>query len=146
MKKIDSQEDLDVFVSIPDWADAFVRECYILSPSYIYSISTGVFAPDALPTLKVLICTQDIECPGIELMFVEIENIVLIFNCDMCPNGKYHNNHLDFSFSQATGSAFRCKEMYYRILDQKCWDTTIRYGKENFYTEEGFLNFNILNE
>lgn len=146
MKKINSQEDFDQFVSIPDWADAFVRECYLLSPSFINTENQGLFAPNYPPTMKVLICIQDIDYPGIELLFVEVEDIILPFNRELDPFGKCYKNYLEFSFIERESYVFRCKEIHYKMLDQACWGKKIRYGNESFYTEEGFLNTNLFED
>ncbi len=140
MLKINSQADLDNFISIPDWADAFVRECYLLSPSYVHNKSRSLVAADALPAMKVLICTQDINCPGIEFIFTEIINFNFSFCFDLEPKGIYENGTILLSLQGNDYDFIRCKSMHYRMLDQECWGFKIKYGTEMLYDEAGFLD------
>ena len=80
MIKIDSQKDLDNLLLFPNWEDSFVREWYLLSPSYIHLNKQAIVSPDAAPIMRVLICTPEIKCPGIELFFEEVEEVYFSSN------------------------------------------------------------------
>jgi hypothetical protein len=119
MRKVNSQDDIDIIVSTPDWDDAFIRESYILSPTNV--ADQGIVAYEVPPTIKMLICTPNSRCPGIELIFVDVEHIYLSFRSDLETNGKYKNGYIDFSFTKSNPTEIRCREMYYNFLDQSCW-------------------------
>ena len=127
-EKINSQEDLDIFISHFYWQDAFVREIYAISPSYINDQDRSMFAPDALPNMKILICSQSSECPGVEMLFNEIEAISLPFGTEINPSGSFNNDFIEFSFTEIVLSHIRCKQIYYKTLDQACWGDKLFYG------------------
>ncbi len=64
MKKINSHADLN-FLKVADLTDAFIRECYLVNPSYISDEFHTIIAPNSLPTIKILICTPDANFAGL---------------------------------------------------------------------------------
>ncbi len=145
MKKIYSQEDLDAFISSLDWTDAFIRECYLLSPTYISPEDSGMIAANAAPMIKMLICTQDPKFAGVELILCDVDDLSLSFSCDLEPFGDYQDDFVSISFSGVVTDITRCKEFYYKILDQNCWGHKIRYGSDEIFDEGGCFDNQCLN-
>lgn len=137
MIKINSQLDLNLLFELPYWEDAFVREWYLLSPSYIDNQKT--IAPDCAPSMFVLICTYDLTYPCIELFFEEVEKISFSCNCDLHPVATFKNNQISFSFSESEISDIQSKYLHYRILDQSSLGWKTRYGNNNIFDSGGFL-------
>ncbi len=144
MIKINSQKELDAFLAIPNWEEAFIREWYLLSPSYVCPYNQAVIAPDAAPIMRILVCTSEISCPGIELFFVDIEEIYLSCRNDLNPIGSFRSDCISFSFHDIDAPDIVSKFLYYRLLDNDCWNWKIQYGKENVFDKKGFLIFNDL--
>lgn len=144
MIKITSQKDLDTFLAMPNWEDAFIREWYLLSPTYICPYNQATVAPDAAPMVRVLICTSEITYPGIELFFEEVEEIYLSCRSDLNPVGNFRYENIAFSFHGTDTPGIQAKALYYRILGKDCWGWKIQYGVENVFDESGFLKFNDL--
>jgi hypothetical protein len=139
MIKINSQEELDIFLAIPNWEESFIREWYLLSPSYILPNNEATIAPDGGVIMRILICTTEPECPGVELFFEDVEEIYLSCRTDLNPVGNFRNDGISFSFHGAEAPDISCKSLYYRILDKSCWGWKIQYGRENVFDKSGFL-------
>lgn len=139
MIKITSQQDLDAFLAIPNWDEAFVREWYLLSPTYIHPEDQAIVALDSPPTMRVLICIPDFTCPGVELFFEEVEEIYLSCRSDLRPAATFRNNSISFSFYGNNAPETQSKSLYYQILEKDCWDWKVRYGIENIFDQSGFL-------
>lgn len=144
MIKINSQKDLDTLLAIPHWEDAFLREWYLLSPSYIHPYSQATIAPDAAPIMRILICTSELICPGIELFFEEVEEVYLSSRSDLKPVGNFRDDGVSFSFYGIDNPSIRAQALYYQILENNCWGWKIQYGRENVFDESGFLIFKDL--
>lgn len=139
MIKINSQKDLEILLSLPNWEEAFIREWYLLSPSYIDPDNQGTVAPDSAPMMYVLICTSELNCPGIELLFIEVEQIYFAGVCALNPRARFRNDHVLFSFYGEGVSDIQSASLYYRILGKDCWGWNVRYGIKNIFDEGGFL-------
>ena len=139
MIKINSQEDLDILLNIVDWNDAFIREWYMLSPSYIEPESRGTVAADFLPIMYVLICTSELNCPCLELIFVEVDQIYFANGCDLNPIARFHKDKILFSFYEIENTDIQFTSLYYRILDKDSWGSKQRYGIRNVFDESGSL-------
>lgn len=97
-------------------------------------------APDAAPTVHILICTSELLCPGIELVFEEIEEIYLSCRSDLNPVGSFQNDNISFSFHGVDFPGIQSKALYYRILETDCWGSNIQYGVGNASDEWGEHN------
>ncbi|HRD56200.1 MAG TPA: hypothetical protein PLC42_07380 [Parachlamydiaceae bacterium] len=144
MIKISSQQEADKLLSLPDWEDAFLRECYLLSPSYIDPNIETTIAPDGVPVMYMLICTLDFNYPAIELFFEEIEDVSFSCRTEINPVINFRQDYISFSFYEKKYADLRCKSLYYNILDQDVLGYKTRYGKKNIFDESGFLIFENL--
>jgi hypothetical protein len=140
MIKINSQNDLDRLLAEPYWEDAFLREFYLLSPSYIDPIDSNWIAPDAAPMMLMLICFVENICPGIELLFKDVEDIYFSCRTDLNPKARFNEEIISFYFFGEHFPDIRCKEMYYQFLSQECWNWKVRYGKKNYFDVSGYLD------
>lgn len=145
MNKINSQVDLDNFIACLDWADAFVRECYLESPTYVSSKTGGVVAVDAAPALKMLICTQDRDSPGVELVFTDLIRFSFTFGVDLEPLGFYKYDSICMSFSGHEYDMIECKSMYYKKIDTESWGHKVKYGQKILHDEGGLFDAEELN-
>jgi hypothetical protein len=139
MIKINSQQDLDALLALLNWEDAFLREWYMLSPSYINPYKQEIIAPDSAPMMFILICTLDSTYPCIELFFEEVEEIYFSCRNDLNPVASYQNDRILFSFHGDESSDIQSKFLYYRILGNDDLGWKVRYGKKNIFDSSGFL-------
>ena len=139
MIKINSQEDLDTLLVLPNWEEAFLREWYLLSPGYINPYNQEIIASDSAPMMLMLICTSDFTCPCIELFFEEVEEIYLSCRNDLNPVASFQNERISFSFHGDEAPDIQSKFLYYRILEKDYWGWKVRYGKKNVFDSSGFL-------
>lgn len=143
MIKINSQQEINVLLALPDWEDAFLRECYLLSPSYI-DTNANTVAPNANPVMYMLICTLDPKYPAIELFFEDVEDLYFSSRTEINPVVNFQQNHILFSYYEKKSADIKCKSLYYRFLDQQILGHKIHYGKKNIFDEGGFLIFENL--
>jgi len=68
MIKIKSQTQFDEISSHITWEDAFVKEIYCVSPSYIHD-NGAIIASNSAPAVLLNICTPYDEHLGIEFFF-----------------------------------------------------------------------------
>ena len=143
MIKINSQYDFDTFLNLPYWEDAFLREWYLLSPSYILPKDLVTVASDSAPSMFILICTTDPAYPCIELFFENVEEIHLSCRGDLNPTARFQNNGVSFSFRGEETSDIVAQFIYYRILDEDYLGWKVRYGKI-FFDPSGFLDMPLM--
>ncbi len=119
---------------------SFIRECYILSPSYIESQGLGTVAPDCLPCGKVLVSIPSEECPGVELLFGEISEFNIFFDGDFEPKINFVDRKIETSFG-LDFNPIVSKTLFYRLLDTETFGNTLRYGKNDINNEYDHLIF-----
>lgn len=137
---IENQEDLDKFLEIIDWHDSFIREIYCVSPSYIVEDpDLGTVAADALPGVKLLICTPYPETPGVEFFFEEVDAINVPFSFDLEPVGKIDSWGVKLYLDGKGGHySISAQKLTCKILDKSCWGWDVNYGLESYFDESGF--------
>lgn len=138
MKKISSQNEINDLIKNINWEEAFLREWYLISPSYCLD-DQSIVASNAVPSMKILICTPELVCPGIELTFEDVENVFFASQIDLNPLAVFQKDCISFSFNGDRYPYIIAKSLYYKFLTTDCWGWKTRYGMENLYDESGFL-------
>jgi hypothetical protein len=131
-KKITSQQCLERLMACVDWSHSFVREVYLISPSYIVrdGNSRGWTAQaDALPSVRLLITSPSESCPAVELLFTEVDEFGIWFGAgELSPSAKWTEAGIAWSFHTQLGSTIRAGSLCYRLLDESAWGNDLRYG------------------
>lgn len=133
MKKISSQEDLEELLSLEIWQDAFIREMYMLSPSY--STNGNIIAYGAVPILLIFIQSPN---SSMELIFHEVEACSFFFRSDLIPGGRFYASYISFSFSEESEEDINAKYLFYKILDENSHGKILKYGIKDYFDESGF--------
>lgn len=97
-----------------DWAHSFIREISIVSPSYILPDASMV-APDYLPSVRVFISSQSTDIPGLELLFVEVDEFSAWFAGDLIPEIDISDKYVKWKFSDSANKLIS-KSLYCRFL------------------------------
>lgn len=84
---VSNQSELDAEISAFPWHDSFVREAHVLCPSYTVPGHRSVVAPDSKWLLRLVICSQDEQFPGIEFIFDGVDGLSLECRVDLDPRG-----------------------------------------------------------
>ena len=122
-----------------NWEDSFIREISVVSPSYILP-DISVVAPNCLPSVRVFISSQSAEIPGIELLFVEVEELSVHFTDDLTPNVSVINGKIIWKFCDSLEAPIMSKSLYYRFLRDDTWGKGLRYGWEEVFDIGGELS------
>jgi hypothetical protein len=133
------QADASELIGRFAWSCGFVREMYLVSPSYVMADSGATVNADALPSLKTLIATADETTPGVELLFVRLISLEIWFGGDLAPSVTIKPNRVEWRFHQSGPSprTVVSELLYYRWLDRSCWGKELHYGWQQFYTDNG---------
>lgn len=117
---IETQEELDQLILSIDWEEAFVRETYVVSSSYIIKSDNSVVAPHSKPDLWLLILTpENIGSKGIELNFRGVGKLGFYFArpIKLVGNVSKYNTSIDIGFHGKLGDVL-ADECSYRLLDK----------------------------
>lgn len=139
-KSIDilSQAQLEELIKNFDWAHAFVREVYVLTPSYVEPESLGVVAPDSKASMKLTIFFQDEEFPGLELIFEEVQEIKVSFQVGLNPVGMLERGvGVKMNLNGSQYEAIEAKKLSYSYLDKSSWGWKTKYGMYNLFDKSG---------
>lgn len=131
---IESQDDFASLSASVSWEDAFIKESFALTPSYLTEDS--IVAPDAKLWVKVLICTPESEYMGIEFLFEEVEEFYLPSAMDLEPEVSLCSSFTDFKFLSSDSKCIRAKRILYRFRGEEYFT----YGTKvcgNYFDEGG---------
>ena len=127
-----------------DWPHSFVREVSLLSPSYVTPDDQATVAPDFLPCARIFVSSADSSLPGMELFFLDVEEISFWFGGDLEPTVSMQSssfskseNKIEWRFSKSHNSMIRSSRLFYRFLDTKSWGHKMRYGWEEIFDSGG---------
>jgi hypothetical protein len=139
LRTVRLQSQLDDLLYKLDWSHAFIREVFILSPSYVTGEELTVVAPDAKPTIKLMISCQDKIYPGIELVLEEVEDIYLSFQTDLEPIGTVNerDGSVRLRLYEQESTCFQAKSLSYALLDERSWGWKVRYGTDKLFDKGG---------
>lgn len=139
MHTIHLQSQLDTLLQKFDWTDAFVREAFVLSPSYVTEDEGGIVAYHIPATVRILVSFPDKAHPGLELYLHEVDSLFLDFQLDLEPTGVV--NEIDGSIRMHLygneQAYFQARSLRYRVLDESSWGWKVRYGIYNLFDEGG---------
>jgi hypothetical protein len=138
---ISSQQQLDQLIARFDWSHAFVREAYLVSPSFV--IAQGerrrwTVRADALPSMKFLITSDSERHPALELFFIEVEDMGVWFGGgELAPSATCSERGIVWQFHKDLERLIRAAYLRYAFLDEAAWGNKLRYGWENFFDDAG---------
>lgn len=138
MKKISSQKDIDDLLAFPIWEDAFIREWYLLSPTYVCE-DQSIVAPYALPSMKMIVCSSDSTFPGLELFFEDLKGLSCFFDLELDPEASYSECIIWFYINGMKFPPLEAKNLYYKVLSEDSWGWKTSCGRENFFDQGGFI-------
>ena len=136
---LNRQVEADELLCRIDWEDAFIREAYLVSPSYIDPTDGGTVAADSLPSCKLLIHCQGNDHGALEFLIIDIEDLSMWFGGALKPAIAVDSDGIEFTLNTSTGTKIRAKEMRYLFHGKETWGNDPQYGKEGFYDSGGFL-------
>ena len=132
-KNVTSPETMQDLLSFSmNWGHAFIREGYAISPSYQLPNGKGTVNPDVPVDLFILIMTDYEECPAVEFLFRQVEQIEISCTSDVELQGvviKDRFGHKYISFSFGSGRWIKAKKMEYRLLGNEILGNRRRYGQ-----------------
>ena len=96
-------------------------------------------APDCLPSARVLISSQSTDISGLELLFIEVEDLSVWFAGDLNPSVCVSNGIVKWSFCDSVEAPITSKFLYYRFLGSDTWGKGLRYGWEDVFDGGGEL-------
>jgi hypothetical protein len=115
-KRIMTKQDADFFVNNFFWNDAFLREMYVLTPSF-FSKDKFQINPNIYPNIGMIFLTSDNTFSGIEIVLNQVKNIYINFEYIFKP--KIIVEH-EIKFSLNDGLEYiYAKEMLFRQMDQE---------------------------
>jgi hypothetical protein len=130
---LSSRSAIDEFLRRVDWAHAFIREAYLLSPSYIRTEDMGTVAPDALPTIVILITIPDECTPGVEIVFEKVKEVCLWFEGELDPQVNLRHDVIEWRFNKTIDKSLLCAaSARVRFHDRTSWGNNKRYSQESF--------------
>lgn len=116
MTEFFTAEEAAAFLSEVDWEDAILRELVVQSPSYV-SADHRIVAPDALPSLRLLIISPDDECASVELLADEVEEISVSYGMDLQPTVTLAAGVFELRFCDYGTAVIRARRLFGRRLD-----------------------------
>jgi hypothetical protein len=131
---------MDDFIATIDWEEAFIREMYVQSRSYVIAEPRGVFAAESAAAAIVLITSPNPVCPGVELLFEEVVDVSLPIGVDLMPRGRIDSRHVSFCFNADQSlTGIRAAYLSYRLVDQLYWGPKVSHGARSLFDAHGDL-------
>lgn len=134
---IETQEDLNLLINKLDWEDAFIREMYLVSPSYI-SKGGGFHGVYADPDIKMVIVCPEGEERGVEFRLEDVSRFKLLGGqspLSMSGNVIFHNSNVQLYLYEAIGAEpdIIARKLHYRFLGKLAEGFDLHYGWEDFF-------------
>ena len=138
MQKFEEQIEIDYLIYKTNWTNAFVREAYAVSPSYLKSNAEKV-APHALPGLFLLISLPKNTEQGIEFFFETVSSFSCAFVDHLRPAVQLQKGDVRFSFANQQKVDIRAKALSYAYLNKRYKGWPTRYGYQQTFDKSGML-------
>lgn len=137
---IENQNQLISLCQTIDWDDAFIREAYIISPSYKTEDGLSLIAFGSTPDIRMLVITpHDKNSAGIEFILQGVSEIRFDFQIPFHLSGKVnsYNTNIEMVFDESQTRNIRAEKAFYVLhnMDINGWKQ--RYGLENPFSERG---------
>ncbi len=136
---VNTQSELDAEIAAFPWHDSYVREAHIQCPCYTSPGNRSVVAPDSNWLLRMIICSQDEEFPGIEFTFEGVERLSLEARVDLKPRGTVANGVVEVFLTTVDATPIRAERLRIQRLGAEIWGPNTRYCEANPFDESGFL-------
>lgn len=128
---------IDVLLSEIKWHHAFIRELYLISPSYYLLEEKITIAPYSLPDVSILIYTGDSSCRYIELILKETKQFYLPCFIDIMPSVKFNKDDVEIKFSENDIQKSIVKDIILKLLRDDEGGHNLRYGYKNPFQKSG---------
>jgi len=135
---VNNQIELDAELADFPWHDSFVREAHVLSPSYVIPSSRGVAAPDSKWLLRLVICSQEEQHPGLEFVFEGVDEITLSSRVDLSPHGTVRDGEVVMFMTTFDTTPIRAERLRLERLGIEAWGLKTRYCEVNQFDDGGF--------
>jgi hypothetical protein len=120
-----------------DWHHAYVREFYILSPSYP-DTSTRMQIADGPPDARLSILTPAAEIGGVSFYLRFVETVNVSFWLELTPMLEIVEDKVILKFTEFDHWQIRAKTIKLTFLTQEeCWGWKTLYG-ENLFDKNGY--------
>lgn len=138
MKLLQTQDQLNELIDSFSDEHCFVRECHLISPSYIKGESLATVAADSLPGVRILISCPSRESSGLELVLYDLEYFRMDFGLPFVMQGRVVPDKVQLSFSRSEDSLIVGKLCYYKVLGIDSLGAELKFGYESIYDDGGF--------
>lgn len=133
MREIRTQDDFETLVSQINWTDAFLRECYIVSPAFLLRDKTDskvlqTSGSGGLTVRMLVLLGSDRNTASVEFVFEQVGQISVTAGMQMdlsCAIDTWQKT-VYFTRDQRQYITGRC--LWYELLDEKTWGPRLRYG------------------
>jgi hypothetical protein len=135
---VSNQSELDAELLAFPWHDSFVREAHVLCPSYTVPGRRSVVAPDSKWLLRLVICSQDEQFPGIEFIFEGVDGLSLESRVDLCPRGTIASDGVVMFMTAIDVTPIQAERLRIQRLSVETWGPSTRYCEVNQFDDQGY--------
>lgn len=142
-KLIENQNQLNDLCQSINWDEAFIRETYMVSPTY-HTGDGSLVAFGSTPDIRILVITpHDKNNAGIEFILHSVHEIMLDFEVEFHLSGKvnFHNTNIELGFNEVRTKGVRAERAFYILHNTEINGWKLRYGLENPFSETGHRFF-----
>jgi len=116
MKELHSVDDVRRLLADVDWDDAIIRELVVQSPSYL-SDDGYMVAPNAAPSLRLVVMSADSACASIELVADEVEEVAVSYGTDLSPTVTLVQGVFEIQLRERAPCSIRARRLRGRRLE-----------------------------
>ena len=75
--------------------------------------------------------------PGLEILFIEVEEWGLAMDCDLCPSARLEWGKVRWKFNADLPYSITARSLMYRTLSDECLGFTTRYCPDQIFDKGG---------
>jgi len=109
----------------------------VLCPSYTVPGRRSVVAPDSKWLLRLVICSQDEQFPGIEFVFEGVDGLSLESRVDLDPRGTIEDGEVVMFMTRVDVTPIRAERLRIERLGVEAWGPNTRYCEVNQFDDRG---------
>lgn len=133
MQEIRTREEFVDFASRIDWTDAFVRECYAVSTSFLFRSKSDSKVLQACGlggfTVRVLVMLGvDKHVAAVEFLFEKVGHIVVAPGIEIEPACTIDTWEKTVFFTSCRNYYISGHRLSYELLDENSWGPDLKYG------------------
>jgi hypothetical protein len=138
MNKLSRQSQLNELISHYDDEHCFIREAHVIYPTYLRQNPKSTIAPESRCGLRVHICNPDEKHPGLELVFLEVEQFHVESGQPFKLWGRVSEGMITMGFSCDKRPSVVAETCKFQELGLESWGAALRYSHDNIFDEGGF--------